>query len=118
MVTSASYRISSGLGIRRRPATAGRGILRNIASVGVRTVGNFIANKLADAIRGSGSYRITGKGRKPRATRRAPRKSLSGCGQKRKSHKVGRPRKSTTTRRARKPRKSLGGMRKRRVCRR
>ena len=60
--------------------TCGRGIVRNVASSVVSHIGNALVNKLASAIRGNG-VRITG-GRK-------------------KTHKVGRPRKATTHRKRR-----------------
>ena len=100
MVSSIGFKLAqnklvTGFGVRRRaPVKRGRGIVRNIASAGTRALGNFLVNKLANVIAGSGrkrtvrrrktvsgsSYKPSGyglKARKPRKTlTRRPRRIL------------------------------------------
>ena len=113
MVNSISYalgkqKLVTGFGARRCRPSAGRGIVRSALGAVSRPALTFIANKIADAISGSGSrrkrrrtvrgssYKITGTGasRRPRSTltrrrttnttTRRPRSPLSGTGRRRK----------------------------------
>ena len=84
MVSSISSRLMtnrlvSGYGVRPR--------IRNVNSV--RTLGNMLV-KIADLNKGSGSYRLTGAGKK----------------------RVGRPRKIGRPRKVAKPKRTIGGMRR------
>ena len=112
MVSSISYILGknsrvTGFGVRR-PATRGRGFIRKAVGAVSRPALTYIANKIADVISGGSrvrrrktvrgsSWKLTGQGRRPIST-------------------LTRKRRTTTTRRA--PRRTLGGVRKRRVCRR
>ena len=84
-------RLMTGYGFRPRRRVAGRGVVRNVVSVGVRTLGNMLVNRIADLIKG-GSYRLTGSGRK----------------------RVGRPRRIGRPRNVAKPKRTIGGMRRKR----
>ena len=91
-----SRSLISGFGVRRRRTTTrGRGIRKVLGAVSRPMLG-FIANKVADLISGGrrrvyrkrgGSYRLTGMGRRPRATltRRRPVRRSVGCGYKRRA---------------------------------
>ena len=101
MVTSVGWLLNSrkpitGFGVRRRRTTRGRGIVRRAIGAVSRPMLGFIANKVADLISGGrrrvyrkrgGSYRLTGMGRRPRATltRRRPVRKSTGCGYKRRA---------------------------------
>ena len=98
MVTTVGWLLNSrkpitGFGVRRttRRTTRGRGIVRRALGAISRPALGFIANKVADLISGGrrrvyrkrgGSYRLTGMGRRPRATltRRRPVRRSTGCG--------------------------------------
>ena len=85
-------RLMTGYGYRPRiRRVAGRGVVRNVASAGVRTLGNMLVNRIADLVKG-GSYRLTGSGRK----------------------RVGRPRRIGRPRKVAKPKRTIGGMRRKR----
>ena len=96
MVSSISSRLMtnrlvSGYGVRPRiRRVAGGGVVRNVASAGVRTLGNMLVNRIADLVKGSGSYKLTGAGKK----------------------RVGRPRKIGRPRKVAKPKRTIGGMRR------
>ena len=92
----------TGFGARRRRAvnstrrrttcsTRGRGVMRNIGASATRSIGTFLVNRLANAIAGgahkrratthrrrtvqSGSYKLSGYGRRPRThLKRRPRR--------------------------------------------
>ena len=86
-----SRSLITGFGVRRRRTTTrGRGIRKVLGAVSRPMLG-FIANKVADLISGGrrrvyrkrgGSYRLTGMGRRPRATltRRRPVRRSTGSG--------------------------------------
>ena len=94
-----SRSLITGFGVRRttRRTTRGRGIVRRAIGAVSRPMLGFIANKVADLISGGrrrvyrkkrgGSYRLTGMGRRPRATltRRRPVRRSVGCGYKRRA---------------------------------
>ena len=102
MVTTVGWNLNSrklitGFGRRTtRRTTRGRGIVRRALGAISRPALGFIANKVADLISGGrrrvyrkrgGSYRLTGMGRRPRATltRRRPVRRSVGCGYKRRA---------------------------------
>ena len=70
-------------------------VVRAVSGMAVRTLGNILVNRIANAISGNGgSYKMTGGKRKPRKTlgcgKRKPRKTR-GCGKRvihRKRHLV------------------------------
>ena len=107
MVSSLGYQLAknsviSGFGHRHHHVHRGRGVARRALGGVARTLGNMLVNRVANAIAG-GSYKITGRGRKPRK----PRSRLSGFGtRKRTTHRA--PKRHTTTRR-RAPKKHLSG---------
>jgi len=113
MVSSLGYQLAknsviSGFGHRHHHVHRGRGVVRKTIGGITRTLGNMLVNRVANAIAG-GSYKITGRGRKPRK----PRSRLSGFGtRKRTTHRA--PKRHTTTRR-RAPRKSLSGSGRHRI---
>ena len=101
----------TGFGVRR-PATRGRGFIRKAVGAVSRPALTYIANKIADVISGSGRKRRT----TVRKTVRGSSWKLTGQGRRKPRSTLTRKRRTTTTRRA--PRRTLGGVRKRRVCRR
>ena len=69
MSTVIGRRMVDGSGIKYH--SRGSGVVRNIASSVVGSIGNALVNKLASAIKGDG-FKIAGEGRKRRVGR--PRK--------------------------------------------
>ena len=102
-------KLCSGFGMKRTRRTCGRGIIRNIASAGTRALGNFLVNKLANVIAGSGKRRTVRK--------TAVRRTVTGSSWKPSGYGMRKPRKTLTRKRrtatggarkvARKPRKTL-----------
>ena len=82
MVSSIGFQLSKNkliTGFGKRRPTRGRGVNRSVAGIATRTLGNMLVNRIANAISGSGSYKVTGgRKRKPRKnlTKRKPRKTL------------------------------------------
>ena len=66
MSTAIGKRMIDGAGVKYH--TVGNGVVRNISSAIVGTIGHALVNKLASAVKGSG-YRITGEGKKKKAGR-------------------------------------------------
>ena len=119
MVSSISYILGknsrvTGFGVRR-PATRGRGFIRKAVGAVSRPALTYIANKIADVISGSGVRRR----RTVRKTVRGSSWKLTGMGTRKPRKTLAtRKRRTTTTTTRRAPRRTLGGVRKRRVCRR
>ena len=73
-----------GMHIRRRTVhrrVVGQGIARKVAGTVVRHIGTALINKVADVLSGSGSFKLTGRGR--RIAHRKPRTALLFGGRKR-----------------------------------
>ena len=109
MVSNLGYKLSSfapitGFGIHRRRrvvhhvgygeglqhrrrlttrSTSGRGLPRKIVGTVIKHVGHALIDRLSSAISGSGSFKLVGMGRKPRARKpraRKPRRVLTTFG--------------------------------------
>ena len=84
MVSSVGFQLSKNkliTGFGKKRPTRGRGVIRSVSGMAVRTLGNMLVNRIANAISGSGSYKVTGgRKRKPRKTltggKRKPKKTL------------------------------------------
>ena len=120
MVSNIGFRLNDpqkivGFGYRHHHhATRGTGIRKTVGAIS-RPLLTFVANKVADIISGEGT-RKRKPTRKPRTISSGSYK-LSGMGRKPKTHK---PKRTTITlehllgiHKTRKPRATLGGMRKR-----
>ena len=71
MVSSVGFQLSKNkliTGFGKKRPTRGRGVIRSVSGMAVRTLGNMLVNRIANAISGSGSYKMTGGKRKPRKT--------------------------------------------------
>ena len=78
--------IGEGLFRKRRlttRSTSGRGLPRKIVGTVIKHVGHALIDRLSSAISGSGSFKLVGMGRKPRARKpraRKPRRVLTTFG--------------------------------------
>ena len=78
--------IGEGMHHRRRlttRSTSGRGLPRKIVGTVIKHVGHALIDRLSSAISGSGSFKLVGMGRKPRARKpraRKPRRVLTTFG--------------------------------------
>ena len=61
MSTAIGKRMIDGAGVKYH--TVGNGVVRNVSSAIVGTIGHALVNKLASAVKGSG-FKITGQGKK------------------------------------------------------
>ena len=71
MSTAIGKRMIDGAGVKYH--TVGNGVVRNISSAIVGTIGHALVNKLASAVKGSG-FKITGEGKKKKKRQGRPKK--------------------------------------------
>ena len=71
MSTAIGKRMIDGAGVKYH--TVGNGVVRNISSAIVGTIGHALVNKLASAVEGSG-FKITGEGKKKKKRQGRPKK--------------------------------------------
>ena len=71
MSTAIGKRMIDGAGVKYH--TVGNGVVRNISSAIVGTIGHALVNKLASAVKGSG-FKIAGEGKKKKKRQGRPKK--------------------------------------------